>query len=81
VTPAIEISNERIAEFCTRHRIRQLALFGSVLRPDFGPESDVDVLVEFDLGTAEASSNLRGSSESSLLSWEVEGSTFAPLRT
>ena len=31
-----------------RHRIRRLALFGSVLRPDFGPESDVDVLVEFE---------------------------------
>jgi len=52
VTPAIEISSERIAEFCTRHRIRPLALFGSVLRPDFQPESDVDVLVEFDLGAA-----------------------------
>ncbi len=52
MTPAIEISSERIAEFCTRHRIRQLALFGSVLRPDFRPESDVDVLVEFELGAA-----------------------------
>jgi len=35
-----------------RHRIRRLALFGSVLRPDFGPESDVDVLVEFEPGAA-----------------------------
>ena len=52
MTPAIEISSERIAEFCTRQRIRPLALFGSVLRPDFQPESDVDVLVEFDLGAA-----------------------------
>ena len=50
MTPAIEIRDERIAEFCTRHRIRQLALFGSVLRSDFRPESDVDVLVEFEPG-------------------------------
>jgi uncharacterized protein len=44
----IEISQERVAEFCRRHRIHKLALFGSVLREDFGPESDVDVLVEFE---------------------------------
>jgi hypothetical protein len=37
-----------IAEFCRRNHIRRLALFGSVLRDDFGPDSDVDVLVEFD---------------------------------
>jgi len=46
--PRIPIPNEAIAEFCRRHHIRRLALFGSVLRDDFGPESDVDVLVEFD---------------------------------
>lgn len=40
----------RIAAFCRQHHIRRLALFGSVLRPDFGPESDVDVLVEFEPG-------------------------------
>ncbi len=39
-----------IADFCRRHRIRQLALFGSVLRNDFRPDSDVDVLVEFEPG-------------------------------
>ena len=39
-----------IAEFCQRNRIRRLALFGSVLRDDFAPESDVDVLVEFEPG-------------------------------
>lgn len=44
----IHISNEKIADFCRRHHIRKLALFGSVLREDFGPESDVDVLVEFE---------------------------------
>ncbi len=40
----------RIAEFCRRNHIRRLALFGSALRDDFGPDSDVDVLVEFEPG-------------------------------
>jgi len=39
---------EEIASFCRSHHIRKLSLFGSVLRGDFGPESDVDVLVEFE---------------------------------
>ena len=43
----IEVPHDRLAEFCRRHRVRRLAFFGSVLRDDFGPESDVDVLVEF----------------------------------
>lgn len=46
----IAIPTEQIAEFCARHHIRRLALFGSVLRDDFGPDSDVDVLVEFEAG-------------------------------
>jgi predicted nucleotidyltransferase len=45
---ALEIPQEIIAAFCRRHHIRRLALFGSVLRGDPGPESDIDVLVEFD---------------------------------
>ena len=44
----IAVDRNRIAEFCRRHHIRRLALFGSVLRDDFTPESDVDVLVEFE---------------------------------
>jgi len=44
----ISIPADQISDFCRRHHIRRLALFGSVLRDDFGPESDVDVLVEFD---------------------------------
>ncbi len=39
---------DELQAFCRRHHIRRLALFGSVLRADFGPESDLDVLVEFD---------------------------------
>lgn len=42
--------DEEIIEFCRRHRIRRLALFGSVLRDDFAEDSDVDVLVEFESG-------------------------------
>lgn len=41
-----------IEAFCRKHHIRKMALFGSVLRPDFGPESDVDVLIEFEQGHA-----------------------------
>jgi predicted nucleotidyltransferase len=44
------ISQSRLADFCKRHRIRRLALFGSVLRKDFRPDSDVDILVEFEPG-------------------------------
>ena len=46
----VDIPKDRIAEFCRRHRIRKLALFGSILRDDFGAGSDVDVLVEFEPG-------------------------------
>jgi predicted nucleotidyltransferase len=41
------ITDDKIREFCERHHIRRLAVFGSALRDDFGPESDVDVLVDF----------------------------------
>ena len=43
----IAIPQEQIESFCKRHHIRRLSLFGSVLRGDFRPDSDVDVLVEF----------------------------------
>ncbi len=45
---ALTIDRERIAQFCRDHHMRKLSLFGSVLRTDFRPDSDVDVLVEFD---------------------------------
>jgi predicted nucleotidyltransferase len=44
----IALSPDAISAFCDRHHIRRLALFGSVLRTDFTPTSDVDMLVEFD---------------------------------
>jgi predicted nucleotidyltransferase len=46
----IEIPKERIATFCQANGIRRLALFGSVIHDDFRPESDIDVLVEFQPG-------------------------------
>lgn len=44
------VDRARLAESCRRHHIRRLSLFGSALREDFGPDSDVDVLVEFEPG-------------------------------
>ena len=46
----ISVDRNKIADFCRRHHIQKLALFGSVLRRDFRPTSDVDVLVEFEPG-------------------------------
>lgn len=46
----IEVSREKLAEFCRRHHICELSLFGSFLRDDFGPGSDVDVLVDLPRG-------------------------------
>ena len=46
----VRASSIQIAEFCKRHHIRRLSLFGSVLREDFRADSDVDVLVEFGPG-------------------------------
>ena len=46
----VQIDRRKIQDFCRRNHIRKLALFGSVLREDFGPDSDVDVLVEFEPG-------------------------------
>ena len=46
----IDVPSDRIAAFCRRWQVTHLALFGSVLRDDFGPHSDVDVLVSFGEG-------------------------------
>lgn len=46
----VDIPRKQVAEFCKRNNIRRLSLFGSVLRDDFSPDSDVDVLVEFEPG-------------------------------
>lgn len=46
----IEVPRKQIVEFCKKHHVRKLSLFGSVLRDDFGPDSDIDVLIEFEPG-------------------------------
>ena len=48
MNPQLTIPSEALAAFCREHGIKRLAIFGSALRDDFGPESDVDVLVEFE---------------------------------
>ena len=50
MSPHISIDRDALSAFCQRHHIKRLALFGSVLRDDFRPDSDVDVLVEFQPG-------------------------------
>ncbi len=47
----VRVDSARLAELCRRWGIRELALFGSVLRDDFAPDSDVDLLVDFEPGT------------------------------
>ena len=46
----ISVPKTALATFCQTHGIKRLAIFGSALREDFGPESDIDVLVEFEPG-------------------------------
>ncbi len=46
----IKVPRKELAEFCRKNHIRKLAFFGSVLRDDFGPDSDIDILVEFEPG-------------------------------
>ena len=50
MSPHVSIDRDAVSAFCQRHHIARLALFGSVLRDDFRPDSDVDVLVEFEAG-------------------------------
>ena len=48
--PYASLDRGKIADFCRKHHIRKLSVFGSALRHDFGPDSDLDVLVEFEPG-------------------------------
>ncbi|MBI5508608.1 MAG: nucleotidyltransferase domain-containing protein [Deltaproteobacteria bacterium] len=52
VLPNVNIDRRALASFCRRWKVRGLELFGSVLRPDFGPNSDIDILVDFDADAA-----------------------------
>jgi predicted nucleotidyltransferase len=49
-TVSIHVPERKIQQFCRERHIRKLAFFGSVVRDDFGPHSDIDVLVEFEPG-------------------------------
>ena len=44
----IDVPRDKIADFCRKWKIAEMALFGSALRDDFGPHSDIDVLIEFE---------------------------------
>ena len=48
--PKIPIPQDKIQDFCESHHVKQLAFFGSVLTDDFKPESDIDILVDFQVG-------------------------------
>ncbi|MFW6137046.1 MAG: nucleotidyltransferase family protein [Candidatus Aminicenantaceae bacterium] len=48
INKEITIQKDKIAKFCKKHHINQLSIYGSALRDDFKPESDIDVLIEFD---------------------------------
>ena len=50
MSPRLPLSPAQLAEFCREHRIRRLSIFGSALRDDFRPDSDLDLLVEFEPG-------------------------------
>ena len=63
----IKLPDEKLAEFCRKHHIRKLSLFGSVVRDDFTPDSDVDVLVEFEEGRTPGLEFFRMQSELSAL--------------
>jgi uncharacterized protein len=50
MTSKLSVDQKRLAQFCRQNGVRRLAIFGSALRDDFGPDSDVDVLIEFEPG-------------------------------
>jgi uncharacterized protein len=76
----IEIPGERIEAFCQANGIRRLAFFGSILHDDFRPESDVDVLVEFQPGVRVGLAFIRMQDElSAILGHKVDLNTPASL--
>jgi len=52
VNPQVQLDRSALASFCRKWRIRELSVFGSALRDDFGPESDLDFLVSFEPGAS-----------------------------
>ncbi len=77
---SLAIPAEQLGALCRRYRVRRLSLFGSVLRNDFGPQSDVDVLVEFEHGRTPGLGFFRLEEElSALLGRRVDLNTKASL--
>ncbi len=68
--PHIELPKEKIAEFCKKWKIREFSLFGSVLREDFRPDSDIDVLVTF-------SEKMQNIPYSILSTWKMNSRRFS----
>lgn len=79
--PRLVVDREKLIELCRRNHIRRLAFFGSVLRDDFGPDSDVDVLVEFEPGHTPGLDFFRIQDElSDLLGRKVDMLTFREIQ-
>lgn len=78
----IKVLHAELVEFCRRNHIRKLAFFGSVLREDFGPESDIDVLVEFEEGKTPGLAFFRMQDElAKILKRDVDLLTFKGVET
>ena len=60
---SIDLPREKIAEFCNRWRIRELSIFGSALQKTFRPDSDVDVIIDFEPGTTRSLFDLASMSD------------------
>lgn len=77
----IKIPKKKIEEFCKNYHIRKLSFFGSFLRKDFGPDSDLDILVEFEPGQKVGFLKLAGMERelSKILSHKVDLRTPAEL--
>lgn len=67
MSPKVNLDRKRLGDFCVRNHIKRLAFFGSVLRDDFHPDSDIDVLVEFEEGFTPGLSFFRIENELSAL--------------
>ncbi|MDE2660659.1 MAG: nucleotidyltransferase domain-containing protein [Acidobacteriota bacterium] len=82
MSPRLSIPRDKVAAFCRKHGIRKFSLFGSVIRDDFGPDSDVDVLAEFKPGTRFTLMDLVGMQDelSAIVGRKSEIFEFRPLR-
>jgi predicted nucleotidyltransferase len=78
----IRVPRKKLEDFCRRNHIRKLAFFGSVLRDDFGPDSDIDVIVEFEPGKTPGLAFVSMADElGKILGHEVDLLTFKGVET